>query len=265
MKKTKIVQEFLKSFNYDKFSAIKALQEYTILENIAVSKEHSKAPVIISLDSVSKIYKLGERKIRVLENISLDIYEGEFIAIIGSSGSGKSTLLQLIGGLDRPTTGTITINNKNIEKLNDRELSHFRNSIIGFVFQFFYLQPFLKLSKNIEVTSMFAGTGLQNRDKRTKELLISVGLDNLEDNYPRQMSGGQIQRAAIARALFNKPKIILADEPTGNLDSKNTEAVMEVFENLRKQYNVTLVIVTHDTNVAKRADRVLTMMDGNLL
>ncbi|MFZ2545151.1 MAG: ABC transporter ATP-binding protein [Candidatus Saccharimonadales bacterium] len=260
------LQSLLEAFDNDKAAAIRAIQDYKIKNtSLKALPAINTNDVVISLRSVSKIYNLKGDKVHVLNDVSLDIYEAEFVAITGSSGSGKSTLLQLMGGLDKPTTGVIEINEQDISKLSDGKLSQMRNSTIGFVFQFFYLQPFLKLDKNIEVPGMFGGTPHSERDGRVEELLNIVGLDNKGNHYPKQLSGGQLQRAAISRALLNKPKIILADEPTGNLDSKNSEAIIEIFENMRKLYNVTIVLVTHDNEIAQRADRVLTMKDGVVL
>jgi len=266
MSKTKTVQELLEAFGNDKIAAIRAIQAYKLVEHPErVSTFTQTNEKMISLNSISKTYDLKGNQIVALDNVSLDIYAGEFVAITGSSGSGKSTLLQIMGGLDKPTTGVVTINNQDISKFSDSQLAEMRNKTIGFVFQFFYLQPFLKLGKNIEVPSMFARISPSERQVRVQELLSAVGLEHRNDHYPRQLSGGQLQRAAISRALINRPKIILADEPTGNLDSKNGEAIIEIFEKMRKLYNVTVVLVTHDDEIASRADRIIPMKDGMLL
>lgn len=266
MTKTELLQNLLDAFDNDKAAAVKAIQDY---ESESFSSQTSLPTatdrVVISLHSVSKTYKLRSSPVDVLRNVSLNIYEGEFVAITGASGSGKSTLLQLMGGLDKPTSGTIEIYDQDISKLNDKKLSELRNSTIGFIFQFFYLQPFLRLDKNIEVSGMFGRTPLSDRRSRANEIIDEVGLSDLKNHYPKQLSGGQLQRAAISRALVNKPKIILADEPTGNLDSKNSEIIIEILENMRKLYNVTIVLVTHDPMQARKADRVLTMKDGQIL
>ncbi len=195
----------------------------------------------------------------------MTIQQGEFITITGASGSGKSTLLQMIGGLDKPTSGNITIGNVDIAKLSDSKLSSFRNKTIGFVFQFFYLQPFLRLDKNIEVPGMFAHTNRKARQARVAELLGIVDLSDRASHYPKELSGGQIQRAAIARALLNMPKIILADEPTGNLDSKSSQEIIDLFQKIRKDYGATVIIVTHNPEIAQQADRVINLKDGAII
>ena len=222
-------------------------------------------PVLIDIENLAKIYKLHRQKIPALQNISLRIHKGEFIALTGASGSGKSTLLQLIGGLDKPTSGTITIDGTNINKLRDTKLSTFRNQTIGFVFQFFYLQPFLKLSTNTEVPGMFRHSPRGKRRVHAKELLARVGLEEYVDRLPRELSGGQIQRAAIARALINNPKILLADEPTGNLDTKNSDEIMSLFHSIQKEFGTTIIIVTHNPDIAARASREIRLRDGALV
>lgn len=219
----------------------------------------------IVLDKVTKVFKRGRQRITVLSGISLNIRKGEFVAITGASGSGKSTLLQLIGGLDRPTSGDIVIDSININSLRDRKLSHFRNQTIGFVFQFFYLQPFLNLRKNVAVPSMFAKLKTRQRDERVAQLLEQVDLSGRAEHYPHELSGGQTQRAAIARALVNQPKILLADEPTGNLDSTNSQEIIELFHSINRQLGVTVVVVTHDQNIAASADREIKLSDGAIV
>jgi ABC-type lipoprotein export system ATPase subunit len=220
---------------------------------------------VISVKSIIKTYKIGNKTTNALNDISLDIHEGEFIAITGASGSGKTTLLQMIGGLDKPTAGNIIVNDVEISSLSDAKLSVFRNKTIGFVFQFFYLQPFLKLNKNIEVPGMFSNMRRADRKSRTHELLEQVGLLGQEDYFPKELSGGQIQRAAIARALFNKPKILLADEPTGNLDSANSDDIIKIFEKIRNELGTTIIIVTHNPEIASHADRIIQLRDGALI
>lgn len=266
MTKIEILHDLLRAFENDKSAAIKAIQDYPAIMPLSKKTSNVNADnVAIALRSVCKTYELKGRTIGVLKNISLDIYEGEFVAITGVSGSGKSTLLQLMGGLDKPTSGVVEINKQDISRLSDSKLAQLRNSTVGFIFQFFYLQPFLNLERNIEVAGMFGRSERVNRRTHINELLHVVGLADLRDHYPRQLSGGQLQRAAISRALLNKPKIILADEPTGNLDSKNSEAIIEIFETMRKQYNVTIILVTHDNEIARRADRILSINDGEIL
>lgn len=238
------------------------------LETEQVTKQAhvaSDAPNVIELTDLSKCYKLGSEHVAALDTVSLSIKEGEFVAFTGPSGSGKSTLLQLIGGLDKPSAGTIMINGQNIAKLSDRKLSTFRNETIGFVFQFFYLQPFLKTSVNIEVPGMFARTPRAKRIAKAKELAEAVGLSDRINHLPKELSGGQMQRAAIARALLNQPKILLADEPTGNLDQTNSQAIIELFQQIREKFGTTIVIVTHDPVIASRADREIRLTDGKVV
>lgn len=225
----------------------------------------TKKPSIISVRSLSKTYKIGQQTVKALNDISLDIFEGEFVAITGASGSGKSTLLQILGGLDKPTSGEIIINGTNVSALNDARLSLFRNKTIGFIFQFFYLQPFLELGKNIEVPGMFAHFNRSERKVKMRELLEQVGLIKQEHHLPKELSGGQIQRAAIARALLNNPKILLADEPTGNLDSINSNEVISLFENIRNELGTTVIIITHNPEIAARADRIIQLSNGELV
>jgi ABC-type lipoprotein export system ATPase subunit len=219
----------------------------------------------LAANDLSKTYKLGRRKLEVLKGVSLDIHEGEFVAITGASGSGKSTLLQLLGGLDKPTRGEIRFGETNLAKLSDRKLSTFRRQTVGFVFQFFYLQPFLRLESNVAVPAMFARTKRAERRARAQELTEKVGLADRLRHYPKELSGGQMQRAAIARALFNRPKILLADEPTGNLDSQNGRAIIDLFEAIRDELGTTIVVVTHDADIAARADREIRLRDGMIV
>jgi ABC-type lipoprotein export system ATPase subunit len=221
--------------------------------------------VIVSVDGVSKSYKMGKTQVGALESVKLDIYRGEFIAITGTSGSGKSTLLQLIGGLDKPTQGDVTVGGQNLKHLSDSKLSKFRNRTIGFVFQFFYLQPFLRLQPNIEVPAMFSRTAPAARKGKSKELAEVVGLGDRLRHYPKELSGGQMQRAAIARALQNQPSILLADEPTGNLDHANATAIFELFKKIRDEQGTTVIVVTHDMALASLADRSVHMSDGAVL
>lgn len=221
-------------------------------------------PIAIRATNVIKKYKVGKQIIRAIDDVSVDIHEGEFVALVGPSGSGKSTLLHLLGGLDKPTSGEIVVGGKNVSSMNDRQLSKFRNQTIGFVFQSFYLQPFLTLRRNIEVASMPQRMGRAERKLRIESLARQVGLYDRLSHRPHELSGGQIQRAAIARALLNRPAIILADEPTGNLDSVNSRDIISLFQQIREQYHTTIVIATHDNEIAAQADRVIALKDGRL-
>ena len=221
-------------------------------------------PIAIKATNVIKKYKVGKQIIRAIDDVSVDIHEGEFVALVGPSGSGKSTLLHLLGGLDKPTSGEIVVGGKNVSSMNDRQLSKFRNQTIGFVFQSFYLQPFLTLRRNIEVASMPQRMGRAERKLRIESLARQVGLYDRLSHRPHELSGGQIQRAAIARALLNRPAIILADEPTGNLDSVNSRDIISLFQQIRGQYHTTIVIATHDNEIAAQADRVIALKDGRL-
>ncbi|MGO3702134.1 MAG: ABC transporter ATP-binding protein [Candidatus Saccharimonadales bacterium] len=219
----------------------------------------------ISAEKLSKQYKVGRQKVLAVSNVSLEINEGEFVAIVGASGSGKSTLLHLLGGLDKPSSGTIFVDGVRLTKLSDRKLSRFRNRTIGFVFQSFYLQPYLNVRKNIEVAAMPNRLKRKTRAYRAERLASAVGLKSRLAHKPSELSGGQIQRVAIARALLNQPSIILADEPTGNLDSTNSEAIVALFKTLQKELGATVVIATHDHDIAAQADRIITVKDGALV
>lgn len=212
---------------------------------------------ILEVDNVSK--KIGDTQI--LHNISFSVKQGEFIAIRGASGSGKSTLLGIIAGLDTPTTGKVLLNKKNLNTLKEKDLAKLRNQKIGFVFQSFYLIPSLTAFENVAYPMQIANT--YNKETVDK-MLKSVGMLHRKDNYPLQLSGGEKQRIAIARSIINKPAILFADEPTGNLDEKNSKAVIKILKDLQKHYNLTLIIVTHEEELANQAQRVLTIKNGKL-
>lgn len=262
-----LAKKFLEFFDGDVEAAIAAIKEQSLIGSETKQKRviTNNNPVLITITDLKKQYKLGRQKVDALNGITLAIQEGEFIALTGSSGSGKSTLLQLIGGLDKPSSGKIVIDNQDISRLSDRKLSIFRNKTIGFVFQFFYLQPFLSVKTNLEVPGMFARRGRKFRGERASELAEAVGLNDRLKHRPKELSGGQLQRAAIARALLNKPKLILADEPTGNLDSVNGKAIIDLFEQVRERYGTTIIVVTHDNKIAARADREITLKDGSII
>lgn len=221
--------------------------------------------LVVELREVSKKYKVGKQSVQALDGVSAAIKQGEFVAVTGPSGSGKSTFLQIIGALDKPSSGEVIVNGMPIKKLSDRKLSVFRGQTIGFVFQFFYLQPFLNLQRNLEVPGMFAHKKRSERRKSAAELTEKVGLSDRLKHLPNELSGGQMQRAAIARALMNNPKIILADEPTGNLDRENAFAIMDLFDAVREEFGTTIIVVTHDQELAQRADREISMKDGKII
>lgn len=262
-----LARKYLEFFDNDLEAALRELQNVAATERKAKGSNYKlteDAPIVIDGQSISKSYKLGKQRVDALKDVSLTIRQGEFIAITGSSGSGKSTLLQLIGGLDKPSGGKLIIDGHDIQKLSDRKLSVFRGQTIGFVFQFFFLQPFLRLQTNLEVPAMFARTKRKDRRLKVSELASAVGLEDRLRHLPRELSGGQMQRAAIARALLNKPKLLLADEPTGNLDSANGKGIIDLFEQVRLNFGTTIVVVTHDSAIAARADREIRLKDGVL-
>lgn len=218
---------------------------------------------ILRVENLTKTYGEGENKVEALKNINLSINKGEFVAIIGASGSGKSTLLHLLGGLDRPTTGKVIIDEKSIYDYNDDELSIFRRRKVGFIFQFFNLIPVLDVEENIELPVILDN---EKADKKyLNEIINILNLNERRNHLPSELSGGQQQRVSIGRALINKPSIVLADEPTGNLDSKNTRDVIELLKLTARKFNQTLILITHDTNIATMADRVITIEDGEII
>lgn len=218
---------------------------------------------ILNVSDLCKIYGKGENEFLALNNISIKVKKGEFIAIVGKSGSGKSTLLHLLGGLDKPDRGNVIINNQDIYKMSDKELTVFRRKYIGFVYQFYNLIPALTVKENILLPALFDGRKIS--DKKLEELVKKLGLINKMDAYPNDLSGGQQQRVAIGRALINHPKIILADEPTGNLDTRSTKHIVKLLEYYNKKYRQTIIMVTHDLSLAKRASRIITMRDGKII
>lgn len=220
---------------------------------------------IIELKDVWKIYKMEEIDFPALQGANLDIFKGEFLAIVGPSGSGKSTMLNAVGALDVPSKGEIFLDGKNIAHLFESELAQIRGKKIGFIFQSFHLIPSLNTLENVMLPMTFQGYSREERLKRAKELLIAVGLGDKLNNLPNQLSGGQMQRVAIARALANNPEVILADEPTGNLDSKTSSEILELLKGLQKKEGKTLIIVTHEEKIAKEADRIAYLEDGKVV
>lgn len=222
------------------------------------------ASQVIRLERVHKIYKTGDIEVHALRGVSLVIRRGEFVAIMGPSGSGKSTMMNIIGCLDRPTRGRYLLEGEDVSKLTKTQLADIRNRRIGFVFQAFNLVPRTSALENVELPLIYAGVPAAERIRRAREALAAVGLADREKNLPSQLSGGQQQRVAIARALVNNPSIILADEPTGNLDSRTSVEVMEIFQRLNRERNLTLVIVTHEADIAQYASRIITFRDGRI-
>ncbi|PIU88768.1 macrolide ABC transporter ATP-binding protein [archaeon CG06_land_8_20_14_3_00_37_11] len=219
---------------------------------------------IVQMDDVKRFYKMGEETIKALNGINIIIEEGELIAIFGPSGSGKSTLMHIIGLLDTHIQGRIKINNIDSKDLSKREITHLRSNNIGFIFQSFFLTPNLTALENVELPMMLVDENEAFRKKRAEELLRMVGLEKRMNHLPKQLSGGQRQRVAIARALANNPKLILADEPTGNLDSKTGKEIIRLFKELWKK-GTTFVIVTHDPKLARQAPRVIKILDGKVI
>lgn len=217
---------------------------------------------ILRVENLTKIYGKGDTAVTALNNVSFTMQRGQFTAIIGPSGSGKSTLLHIIGGVDTPTSGKVFIDGTDIYKLNRSQLAIFRRRQIGLIYQFYNLIPILNLEENISLPLL-----LDNRrqDKaRLKELLSTLGLEDRVNHLPNQLSGGQQQRASIGRALINKPALVLADEPTGNLDSKNSEEIISLLKLYNQKYNQTLIVITHDERIALQADRVISIEDGKI-
>lgn len=219
--------------------------------------------VAISVEDVSKVHKLARFRIHALKDVSFTVEKGSFTAIAGYSG--KSTILSMLGTLDKPTGGAVRLNGADITRMRDGKLAKLRRNQIGFVFQSFYLQPFLRLVENIEIAGMFGRMRRKDRRKRAMQLLEEVGLGDRAQHFPHQLSGGQVQRAAIARAMLNDPEIILADEPTGNLDPDTARTILDVLDNLRRERGTTLVIATHDPNVQARADQIIRLDQGEVI
>ncbi len=217
---------------------------------------------VIAVKDVWKTYYIGDNAIHALRGVSLEVPLGEFIAVMGPSGSGKSTMLNMLGSLDIPSKGKVFLDEHDISTLSESDLATIRGKKIGFIFQQFNLIPTLTTKENIMLPMIFQGMLLQDREKRAEELLRKVGLGDRMDNKPTELSGGQQQRVAIARSLANNPEVVLADEPTGNLDSKTGEQIMQLLRDLNKTENKTIIMVTHDEDTAKHADRVAFLKDG---
>ncbi len=220
---------------------------------------------VIEIQNVNKIYNESEVKVHAVNGVTLDFEEGEFAAIVGPSGSGKTTLLNMIGGLDNPTSGDVMIGGSLMSSLKGSELTDFRMRNIGFVFQAYNLIPVLTARENTEFVMRLQGKTSKECNDRVEELLKAVGLDERMEARPSKLSGGQQQRVAVARALASKPKFVLADEPTANLDSKSTETLLDIMEKLNKEENITFIFSTHDARVVKKARRVITIEDGKVI
>ena len=217
--------------------------------------------MVIKTESLTKHYQVGSEKVEALKGINLSVEKGEFISIMGPSGSGKTTLMNIIGCLDTPTDGTYFLNNKSVSELSDDELAHIRNDEIGFVFQSFHLLARNSALENVMLPLKYAGENKKNAITRSNEALDKVGLSDRSSHSPSELSGGQQQRVAIARALVNKPSILFADEPTGNLDSKTGEDVMNLFKELNDN-GQTIILITHEDSIAQQSNRIITIMDG---
>lgn len=228
-------------------------------------KRHEDITPVIDVRDVTKVYKMGTVEVHALRGVSLRIYPGELVAIMGPSGSGKSTLMNILGCLDQPTSGTYRLDGVDVEKLNDDQLAEIRNKKIGFVFQSFNLLPRTSAIDNVEQPLIYAGVPPRERRARAKAALEAVGLGNRLHHHPNELSGGQQQRVAIARALVNSPALILADEPTGNLDSKSGAEVMCIFQRLNMEKGITVVFVTHDPRIAQHTRRIIRIADGQIV
>ena len=220
---------------------------------------------IIKVKGLRKVYRMGNEKIVALNHIDLEIEKGEICCLFGTSGSGKSTLLNMLAGLEKPTKGTVCIKKHHIECMNEKELADFRQRYIGFVFQSYNLIPTLTALENVALPLVFQGVPKKEREKRAKEMLEAVGLGKRLKHKPKEMSGGQQQRVSIARAFVNRPKILFADEPTGNLDTHTTLEVMDIITKIAKEYDQTLIIVSHDPEIADYATKIITIQDGDVL
>lgn len=218
---------------------------------------------ILRVENLCKTYGKGETEVKALNNVSFSIQKGEFVTIIGASGSGKSTLLHILGGVDRPTSGKVFIDGTDIYSLNNDQLAIFRRRQIGLIYQFYNLIPILNVEENISLPVLLDGKNVD--DKRLKEIIDTLGLKERIKHLPNQLSGGQQQRVSIGRSLINTPAIILADEPTGNLDSKNSKEILDLLKFSNKKYNQTIIMITHDQDLALEADRILTIDDGKII
>lgn len=219
---------------------------------------------MIKLENINKEYRMGEEIVHAVSGVSLEIKEGEFVALVGPSGSGKSTMMHIIGGLDTPTSGRVIVDGQNLSSASDKELSRYRNEKIGFVFQAFNLHPTYTATENVALPLIFSGIGQSNRMKMAAEALDIVGLAERASHRPNQLSGGERQRVSIARALVTQPKILLADEPTGNLDSENSALILDILTQLAHEDQCCVIIVTHDLTIMTKTDKVFQIVDGRI-
>jgi putative ABC transport system ATP-binding protein len=219
---------------------------------------------LIDIRGMTKVYTMGENQFIALNNVDLRIDKGEYVAIVGPSGSGKSTLMNMLGCLDVPTSGRYVLNGQDVSTMNETQLAHVRNENIGFVFQRYNLMGRTSALRNVELPARYAGKGARERSGQARAALAAVGLSDKLGNMPSELSGGQQQRVAIARALVNNPSILMADEPTGALDSKTGKEVLDLFGQLHRERGITVIVVTHDKDVARRADRVISIKDGRI-
>lgn len=218
---------------------------------------------ILKVENLTKTYGKGDTKVVALDNVSFSVNKGEFVSIVGASGSGKSTLLHLLGGVDRPTSGTIFVGGENVYKLNETNLAIFRRREVGLIYQFYNLIPILNVTENITLPILLDNKKID--EKYLNELIETLGLKNRLNHLPNELSGGQQQRVSIGRALMNRPSILLADEPTGNLDSKSSKEIIDLLKLSNKKYNQTIIMITHDYNLALAADRIITIEDGHII
>ena len=218
---------------------------------------------VLRVENLTKEYGKKDTKVVALDNISFSIEKGEFVAIVGASGSGKSTLLHMLGGVDRPTSGKVFIDGEDIYKFNNDELAIFRRRQVGLIYQFYNLIPILNVEENIALPCRLDGKDVNK--KRLDDLLKLLGIENRRNHLPNELSGGQQQRVSIGRAIINNPAIMLADEPTGNLDSKSSREIIDLLKLSNKKYNQTLIVITHDENIALEADRIITIEDGKII
>lgn len=230
---------------------------------IAETQKGSIFMEILKVENLCKTYGNGENEVRALDNVSFSVEKGEFIAIIGPSGSGKSTLLHILGGVDKPTSGKVLMDGKDVYSQNDEQLAIFRRRQVGLIYQFYNLIPVLNVTENITLPVLMDGQEIN--ENRLKELITTLKLNGREQHLPNQLSGGQQQRVSIGRALMNAPAVVLADEPTGNLDSKNSQEIVDLLKLSNQKYDQTLIIITHDENIALQADRVIAIEDGKII